>query len=69
MREQGYVGYWFVAYRYRDDNFNRLRFSVNSWDTNIIFRRPERGPLPGELKVVMEFGDLAKGVPILRRYP
>jgi FkbM family methyltransferase len=69
MREQGYVGYWFVAHRYREDNFNRSRFGVNAWDTNIIFRRPERRPLPGGLKEVVDFGDLEKGVPILRRYP
>jgi FkbM family methyltransferase len=68
MRAQGYVGYWFVAHRYREDNFNRSQFSVDAWDPNIIFRRPERGPLPDGLREVKDFDDLAKGVPILHRY-
>lgn len=69
MRGLGYIGYWFVAYRYREDNFNRLRLGVDAWDTNIIFRRPERGAPPGGLREAREFADLARGVPILRHFP
>jgi len=69
MRSHGYVGYWFVGHRFRADNFNRSPFRINAWDSNIIFRPPERPPLPRDLVEVKNFGDLARGVPIIEKYP
>lgn len=69
LRPQKYNAFWFVGRRYRADNFNRSKLAVDGWDVNMIFRPEERAPLPGALKPVQQFGDLAEGVPILDKFP
>lgn len=70
MRAHDYVGYWFVASRFRPDNFNGVGLRVEGWDPNILFR-PASRPAPSGLRKVAGFADLAAGagVPILLRYP
>ncbi|GLS21808.1 hypothetical protein GCM10007874_48250 [Labrys miyagiensis] len=68
LRSQGYSAYWFLALRFRTDNFNRSNFSVPGWDSNMVFCPPGRPSFDGKLMPVRDFDDLNQGVPIFSRF-
>lgn len=69
IQAHGYTGYWFVASRFRQDNYNRSGFATAGWDSNLIFRPAERPALAGQLQPFQEYADLARGVPVLSQFP
>lgn len=68
LRPKGYAAYWFVASRFREDNFNQASMSLAGWDCNILFCPADRPSFEGILTPVCDFGDLATGVPIFSRF-
>jgi FkbM family methyltransferase len=69
MSQHDYVGYWFVNSRFRRDNYNACPFQMGGYDINIIFAPRNRlFPGCGALNKALDFGDIARGVPILDRF-
>ncbi len=67
LQPQGYRGYWFLASRFRPQNFGASTFQVRGYDTNIIFL-PEGCELPvGSLKPVIGPNDV--NIPVLTSFP
>ncbi|WP_181832717.1 FkbM family methyltransferase [Bosea caraganae] len=65
----GYTGHWYIAGRYRQDNFARSPFGIAGWDTNLIFHHASRPPLQGNLPKASSFDDLATGLTVLTQFP
>ncbi|MFK0380245.1 FkbM family methyltransferase [Pandoraea sp. NPDC090278] len=66
LRAADYTAYWFISNRFRASNFNRNWFRVNGYDCNIICTHHSR-PISTRhsLQPVTDFGDIARGVPIM----
>jgi FkbM family methyltransferase len=66
LNAAGYIGYWVVGSRFRANNFNKNWVRVDNVDINIFFTHPSRPVATRrQLQRVSNFGDIARGVPIL----
>lgn len=67
-----YVGYWFLALRFRHDNYNSAPFNPplsQKYDTNILFCPREKPLGNSDLPPVGNVSRVPKGLPVLMAFP